>query len=115
MNARHTIALGLLSWYLMMPPTAYENGEPRVISDAPLSKWKILGTFDSAVECQWRPALERTIGFLVQPCTYCVHAKGPKARRANWFSLLLVEIYNFIHRGSRCRSIYDLIRTKHLS
>ncbi len=52
MNSRHTIALGLLSWYLMMPPTAYETGEPRVISDAPLNKWKILGTFDSPIECQ---------------------------------------------------------------
>ena len=48
----HFATLALIGWYLMMPPTSYESGEPRVLTDAPLSTWKVLGTYDSAPQCQ---------------------------------------------------------------
>jgi hypothetical protein len=52
MKPRHAAALVLVGWYLMVPPTSYEDREPRVLSDAPLSAWKVLGTYDSVAECQ---------------------------------------------------------------
>jgi hypothetical protein len=52
MTLRRAAVLALVGWYLMIPPTSYENGELRVLSDAPLSAWKVLGTYDSAPECQ---------------------------------------------------------------
>ena len=44
MKVCHATALALAGWYLMMPP-ANQLG-------APLSKWKILESFDSASQCR---------------------------------------------------------------
>jgi hypothetical protein len=47
---RHTAALALLGWYLMMPTPNGDNSlryEPQL----PLSKWRIVQSFDSAYAC----------------------------------------------------------------
>ena len=48
MNLRHTVALALVDWYLMVPPIS--NGTPEIA--APLSHWEIQSSYDTAVECQ---------------------------------------------------------------
>jgi hypothetical protein len=48
MNARHTAALALVGWYLMLPPIP--GGKLDVT--APLSRWEIQNTYDSAIDCQ---------------------------------------------------------------
>jgi hypothetical protein len=45
---RHTVALALVGWYLMVPP-AIGNGLPD--KAAPLSKWEIEDSFDTADDC----------------------------------------------------------------
>ncbi len=51
MKARHASALALVGWYLMMPPTSPPNGY--VINDAaPLSKWLLMESFDTAESCK---------------------------------------------------------------
>jgi hypothetical protein len=46
-NAR---ALILVGWYLMLPPLSSLNPRARNGS-APLSEWSLIGSFDSADEC----------------------------------------------------------------
>ena len=48
MNLRHTAALTLVVWYLILPPIS--NGTPETA--APLSRWEIQFKFDTAVKCQ---------------------------------------------------------------
>jgi hypothetical protein len=51
MSTRHAAALALIGWYLMVPPKASNGGlDPQ----APLSKWKIDGVYDTARECDER-------------------------------------------------------------
>jgi hypothetical protein len=52
-SLRHTAALGLLGWYLMVPP----RSESTLNAIAPLSQWQIEDSFDSASAC--RQALEQ--------------------------------------------------------
>jgi hypothetical protein len=47
-NLRHTAALALVSWYLMVPPL--KNGKPETA--APFSRWEIQSNYDTAAECQ---------------------------------------------------------------
>ena len=49
MNRLHAAALALVGWYLMMPPR-----RDRVVpdSDASLSRWYWVGSFDSVAACQ---------------------------------------------------------------
>ena len=47
MKLRHAAALGLVVWYLMLPP----NAAVRDIS-IPLAQWSVEGTFDTASDCQ---------------------------------------------------------------
>jgi hypothetical protein len=50
MKLRHAAALALTGWYLMVPPYDLEKG---LVDDAaPLSKWTIDGSFDSAEQCK---------------------------------------------------------------
>ena len=51
MNLRHAAALALVGWYLLVPPHG-PNGrwDPR----APLSKWVMDGSYDTAKECDAR-------------------------------------------------------------
>ena len=61
MKLRHAAALALAGWYLMMPPV-YRNGKDvdpdidiggtHLDETAPLSKWAIVASFDSAAECE---------------------------------------------------------------
>jgi hypothetical protein len=53
MNLRHAAALALVGWYLMVPPfTAQRAGPVDVDDQAPLSKWTIAGSFDTAEQCR---------------------------------------------------------------
>jgi hypothetical protein len=59
---RHAAALALVGWYLMAP-AAYpaKNGMWRWDAAAPLSRWKLVKSFDSAVQCE-AELLERQRG-----------------------------------------------------
>ena len=50
MNLRHAAALALVGWYLMVPPPVVHSSVRDL--DAPLSKWGIFSTHDSAAECE---------------------------------------------------------------
>jgi hypothetical protein len=56
MKLSHTAALALVGWYLMVPPQIPLPGGKLGIgapdTNAPLSEWSILDTFDSATECK---------------------------------------------------------------
>jgi len=57
MNLRHAAALALVGWYLMVPSLV---GDPfRVDADAPISRWEIDSSYDSASDCE--AALSRAI------------------------------------------------------
>jgi|SRR5208282_4492739 len=52
MNPRHAAALALVGWYLMVPPlTTPKAGNALVDSDAPLSRWMTIASYDTAREC----------------------------------------------------------------
>jgi hypothetical protein len=48
MKPRHTAALALVGWYLMMPPPYWSKTNPR---NVPLKEWTLFGRYDSAQEC----------------------------------------------------------------
>ena len=51
MNLRHAAALALVGWYLMVPPDF--TGRPHAIdSAAPISRWTIVTSFNSADICK---------------------------------------------------------------
>jgi hypothetical protein len=55
MKPRHTAALALVGWYLMVPPMHLSSEAPCVTFDdgAPLNKWFVLGgSLDTAEECE---------------------------------------------------------------
>ena len=56
MNLRHAAALALVGWYLMLPPPTPDgvtNPALRFVeSDAPLSKWSIQRSYDTAESCE---------------------------------------------------------------
>jgi hypothetical protein len=49
MNLRHAAALASIGWYLLMPPLSSPHTQD---TSAPLSEWKFLGSYDSALDCQ---------------------------------------------------------------
>jgi hypothetical protein len=49
MNLRHTAALALVGWYLMVPPLTSE--EHHFNFNAPLAQWEQQGEFDTADSC----------------------------------------------------------------
>jgi hypothetical protein len=51
MNLRHSAALALVGWYLMMPPIPQD---PLLLADPtpPLSVWFLQQSFDTAKECE---------------------------------------------------------------
>jgi hypothetical protein len=52
MKTRHAVALALVGWYLMVPPTGYDaHGIVEAKVDTPLSKWQSWGSFDSGSAC----------------------------------------------------------------
>ncbi len=48
MKPFHAVGLALAAWYLMVAPTT--NGKTNV--DAPMSKWKQSGPYDSSNDCE---------------------------------------------------------------
>jgi hypothetical protein len=52
-HARHAAALAFVGWYLLAP-AAYPatNGMLRWDAAAPLSRWKVVKSFDSATQCE---------------------------------------------------------------
>jgi len=89
MKALHAAALALVGWYLMAPPMYLPTYDVDV--DAPLSKWKIVGSFDTADECNqglinlireepWRASGgERTSSSLESDQEFSVHRHGRPA------------------------------------
>jgi len=51
MPPRHAAALALLGWYLMTPPIV-STSPFRIDLDAPLSRWDIQESFDTAEDCE---------------------------------------------------------------
>jgi hypothetical protein len=49
MKMRHVVALALTGWYLMTPPLASDGS---LDSRAPLSRWNIDSSYDTADDCQ---------------------------------------------------------------
>jgi hypothetical protein len=86
MRIRHAAVLTLVGWYLMVPPIRILGpaSDPKTPVEfdrrAPLSEWKILGSFDTAKACYDYPAhLEKLL-----------HRSGPAGAGADeaakaWF------------------------------
>ena len=56
MNPRHAAALALVGWYFIMPPTRTSpKGIVNMDIKAPLSRWQIVGRFDSTKDCNESP------------------------------------------------------------
>ena len=53
MKFRHAVALALVGWYLMTPPRI-SNWPLSYDTDAPISRWMTLGSFDTAEQCDAR-------------------------------------------------------------
>ena len=49
----------LIGWYLMLPPAGQRNGMLWPDMDAPISKWTIAKSFDSAKACKEKLNLRR--------------------------------------------------------
>ncbi len=85
MKPRHTTALALVGWYLMMPPLD-ERG--KVDKSAPVSQWTILQGFDTARNCEAARAefLRTTVvtsrgGRLELEASRCIAMDGSHPRR----------------------------------
>jgi hypothetical protein len=53
MKPRQAAALALVGWYLMAPPlhSVVGNDQEQWDESAPLSKWKLIDSYDSAEQC----------------------------------------------------------------
>ena len=49
MTLRHTVTLAVIGWYLLMPQVSDKGA---VLSDWPLSRWKLDSSYDSAEKCE---------------------------------------------------------------
>lgn len=81
MSLRHVAAFALAGWYLMMPPIG-KDGFPD--THAPLREWTIVGSFDSADDCEGtyvrlsnKPQKGRVNKLLVQADT-CIATDDPR-------------------------------------
>lgn len=90
MKLRHAAALALVGWYLMVPPLI-ANPNPttggQLEVSAPLSKWEIVRSFDTAAECN--EARQRTAASgvgnaeaqrLWQKYATCIASDDPRLR-----------------------------------
>jgi hypothetical protein len=50
-NFRHSVALALVGWYLMCAPRVSDS-PLSFDSSAPLSRWSMSGSYDTASECR---------------------------------------------------------------
>jgi hypothetical protein len=72
MNLRHAAALALVGWYLMAPHVYYDPKKADMgysgwmrdgAADSSLSAWQLIGSYDSAAECESaRDALQKSGG-----------------------------------------------------
>jgi hypothetical protein len=51
MNCYYAAALALVGWYLIAPPLI-DNDPARLVADAPISKWQVIASFDTALACE---------------------------------------------------------------
>ena len=52
MKPRHAAALALVGWYFILPPSRTSpKGIVNMNTKAPLSRWQIVGRFDSTNDC----------------------------------------------------------------
>jgi len=59
-KARHAVALALVGWYLMVPPTPIRHPQPDA-NMPPISRWENRGSFDTAKECdseRWKKIMD---------------------------------------------------------
>jgi hypothetical protein len=57
MKLRHAAALALVGWYLLGPPQRGESAN--FDTDAPLSKWKVINSFDNLGACEQGRIIEQ--------------------------------------------------------
>jgi hypothetical protein len=51
-KVRHTVAIALIGWYLMVPPvTRGPNGIYQAVLDGPLSQWRKHGPYETLAKC----------------------------------------------------------------
>jgi hypothetical protein len=50
MDRRHIAALGLLAWFIVLPPTDPRTNQP--VPDAPISEWIAVGKFKTSDACE---------------------------------------------------------------
>jgi hypothetical protein len=51
MKLRHTAALALTGWYLMLAPRTSDTLPVTYDATAPLGQWNVVGSYDTAAEC----------------------------------------------------------------
>jgi hypothetical protein len=80
MNPRHVAALALVGWYLMTSPWnrfPYNKLYGPKNDTAPMSQWKIIGSYDTAAKCeedlQWYSELKK-----VFPDLICIASDDPR-------------------------------------
>jgi hypothetical protein len=52
MNTTHAALLLMLGWYLMAPPSSIKYGAVIWDMNAPVTKWMVVKSFDTAEECE---------------------------------------------------------------
>jgi hypothetical protein len=52
MKPRHSAALALVTWYLMLSPASSHGGKALVYSNTPLRRWASIGNFYSNIDCE---------------------------------------------------------------
>jgi len=77
MKPSHAAALALVGWYVMAPPVhSVTSSMDEWDASAPLAKWEIVGSFDTAAEC--RHDLFRRLNEKIPSTT----SPGPMSREA---------------------------------
>jgi hypothetical protein len=83
MKCRHAAAIALVGWYLMVPPVKYApTSKPDLLAvdpSAPLSKWSVSESFDTAAECEARKDQRfETFRKAMEPSAFLKFYDGPK-------------------------------------
>jgi hypothetical protein len=93
MNLRHSLALLIIGWYLVAPPTVLSLGHPDkhvyVASKSPLNTWRrVEDTFPSEADCQaekkaWVDAScgpNSLLDCRIYSAAQCVRANDPRLK-----------------------------------
>jgi hypothetical protein len=89
MTLRHAFALGLVGWYLMVPPLipfgAAHPKLPLVRENATINEWSIRTSFDSAKECEIvRKCLQTNASRNLDPNKPLNENFGSRLLRSRW-------------------------------